>query len=94
MNLTFSGCLASLFFFIWLMRAFVCEPDFRFAHDLYPSADSLMEWSASPTALRLLRHTDRSDPLEIARDPCVQQFFPLRAAPRSRAIVARHDRLD
>ncbi len=27
MNLTLPGCLASLFFFIWLMRAFVGESD-------------------------------------------------------------------
>jgi hypothetical protein len=30
------------------MRAFVGEPDFHFAHDLYPSAGNFTERAASP----------------------------------------------
>ncbi len=97
MNLTLQGCLASLFFFIWLMHAFVGELDFHFARDLYPSAGNFMEWPAPPpgvvaspeaqTREATVAKRTWTDSLEIAREPVRPAFFPLRVMPRSRATI-------
>jgi hypothetical protein len=83
--------LASLFF--WLRRAFVGDPDFHFAPNLYPSTGSFMEWRAPPPGVAASPEAQtggRLSPNEMERfvgNSARPAVIPLRAMPMSRAIT-------
>jgi hypothetical protein len=80
-----------------IKRALVGEPDSHFARDLYPSAGNFMEWPASPpgvaaspeaqTREAAIAKRTWTDSLKMAREPMRPAFPPLRAMPRSRAMI-------
>jgi hypothetical protein len=77
------------------MRAFVGEPDFHFAHDLYPSAENFMERAASPPGVAASPEAQQEKRLspsgrENSARTRASSIYPFAGD----AEVARHNRLD